>query len=260
MRGAVPLLLIVDPKVTVGDLLTAGTVVIAAITLFLSWRGERKARDRERANAVRTAASETLAKLERWQELAMFFYQEIQPLFIDVSDMLSPKSFDLANARDALWKGLTNCRAGTQQRILTENIELAYVGLQVYDSRVYAAIGRLMECLRGIDNEVYGSFIEYGAQDAVQNLIDQAERYEPAMLGNALRETAEEHAHALRDRSSSEIAPMRAFLLECIARDDQDLLRRRGPHELPSPGPMMQPSHTGGAPGGIAAASHTRGE
>jgi hypothetical protein len=179
--------LTVEPNVSIGDLLTAGTVLISALALFASWRSERKARDRERANEVRAAATATVAKLERWQQLADFYYVSIQPLFVTISDMLSPETVSrtqkLEEARDALWRELTEARTASQQRILEENIELAYVGLQAYDQTAYASVVKLVADLRHIDEEVYAEFVTKGAQRAVSHADKYGAKYHPALLG-----------------------------------------------------------------------------
>jgi hypothetical protein len=225
--GVVPLGRIsFDGTISTGDLLTVAAILVSLATLLSAWSRERKARSSDRANAVRTAATTTLAKLERWEELAIFFYEEIQPVFIDVSKSLSPKDFDRPRARDSLWRGLTELRVKTHERILDEDIELAYVGLQVYDSRVYSAVATAVSRLREVEQEVFWRFLERDAQGAVLAL-QGPDDYEPAQLGNALRSAAAGAADALRRETSEALESIRAFLLETVALDDEELLGRR---------------------------------
>jgi hypothetical protein len=221
-----------DGTISIGDLLTVATVLLSLATLLYTWGRERKVRRTDRANAVRAAATSTLAKLERWEELALFFYEEAQPLFIDVSNALARDDFDLSHARDVLWKGLTEYRVKSQQRILQEDIELAYVSLQVYDSKVYEAIHATIARLRELERQAFRQFLEHEAQDAVFRLEGARDGYEPAVLGNALRAVAGERADALRLSAAEALSPIRSFLLRTVSLDDDELLHRRVRREL----------------------------
>lgn len=222
-----------DDTVSIGSLLTVVTVGLSALTLLFTLHRERKARSRDRANAVRAAALETLAKLERWQGLALFFFDEIHPLVIEVTNKLSPDDFDLEGARDDLWAGLSKLRVTVQERIVKEEIESAYVGLQSYDPRVYNATAAVLKELRELDVEAF-----WALQDEAQNEVlawdGRGSEYGPALLGDALRGVASSRADRLRDSTDEVLKPIRNYLLETVTLTDEQLLRRRLPtDELP---------------------------
>jgi hypothetical protein len=57
------------PDVEVGNLLTAVSVLIAALTLARAWNSDRVVRRKEQADRVRNAAARTYAKLERGRDI-----------------------------------------------------------------------------------------------------------------------------------------------------------------------------------------------
>jgi hypothetical protein len=121
----------IDPTVEVGDILTSLSIVISVIALLTAWSKDRYLRRKEQANKVRNAAAKTLAKLERWRGLSLWIFQDIQSLFVETSEILA-RDFDFILARDFLWGKLNDARLKTFQRILDEEIEIAYVDLYSY--------------------------------------------------------------------------------------------------------------------------------
>jgi hypothetical protein len=109
--------LIVDRTLKAGDVLTSLTIIVSVVALITTLTKERDTRTREQADRVRVAAAKTLAKLERWQSLQLSLYQELQPVYVDVSESLA-RRFDVVAARDYLWKQVNAQRVRIAARIL----------------------------------------------------------------------------------------------------------------------------------------------
>lgn len=221
----------VDATVNLGHLLTIATVLISVSALVIAWRKDVHAREREIADRVRSAAARTLAKLERWEELASWFYRDIQPALVEVTESLG-ETFDVGIARDLLWRKLMTARIGSAERILKEEIENAYVDLYAYQPSVYEPFTTTVAQLRRIDGEVYEQFLKT-AQDVVMAYRDRRDDYRPAELGNDLRAVTFDAQRRLRTRLGTALDPMQGFLLEVVSQPDTVLVRRR--LALPAP-------------------------
>jgi hypothetical protein len=214
-----------DSTVEVGHILTSVTIALSVLALLISRAKDRRTREHELANAVRGAAARTLAKLERWEELALWYYSDAKPLFIDASDKLA-EQFDVEGVRDFLWRSLENARLGAAERIRDEELEEAYVELYAYDPRVYERFRATLVDLKAVDLKIYGSFLE-AAQGEVLAFQGRRKGYAPPLLGNALRRASSEHERDLQTEIRAALGPLHDFLVEIVSSDDRALLARR---------------------------------
>jgi hypothetical protein len=221
-----------DRTITIGNLLTIATVLVSVATLASALRKDRRTREREVADRVRSAAAVTLAKLERWEELARWFYQDIQPAFLEVTKSMA-EEFDVPAARDLAWTRLTSARIGSAERILKEEIENAYVNLYAYEPMVYQPFTTTVAQLRRIDREVYEEFVQT-AQDVVLAYRDRREEFHQAELGNDLRAAAAAAERRLVARMRAALEPIRGFLLTVVTQPDAVLVRRSLALPLPA--------------------------
>src|SRR5262249_34861017 len=155
-----------DRSVKLGDVLTSVSILVACLTLVLTWLQERRLRRKEYADRIRRAAAETAVALERWKELALRFYEEIQPLITD-ADVRLLQEQDVVKVRDFLWRGLVAARAETCQQIHKEKIETAYVGLYGYHPDVQATYRAAVESLRRAEQRTYDEILEHTQDDVL---------------------------------------------------------------------------------------------
>jgi hypothetical protein len=166
-----------------------------------------------------------LAKLERWQELALWYYRDVQPIIVDASETLE-REFDIEGVRDLLWKTLESARIQAAERIRDEEIESAYVELYAFDSSVYERFRTTLAKLKAVDKSIYGSFLQ-SVQAEVMAFEGRREGYTPALLGNALRRTCHLHERELAAEIERSLRPLHDFLVDVVSMDDATLLRRR---------------------------------
>jgi hypothetical protein len=213
-----------DKTIKASDVLTSLTIILSVIALVVTLTKDRDTRVREQANQVRTAAAKTLAKLERWQALQKSLYSELQPAYVETSEMLS-KDFDVIKARDSLWKTINAQRVRISDRILSESIETAYVDLFAYypsiRAKFLAAIAQLNE-----SEDVATSKLLRDTQAAVMSFEGKKDGYSSAMLGNALRYAAAPVEKVFVQDTNTILKPIRDDLYALISSDDETILKK----------------------------------
>jgi len=86
-------------EINIGEILTFLSIIISVIALMVSWSKDREIQRREQANKIRVEAAKVLAKIERWKELQLWFYQEIEQIFVETSEKLSENK-NIVSTRD----------------------------------------------------------------------------------------------------------------------------------------------------------------
>jgi hypothetical protein len=233
-----------DSSIDVGNILTVVTILVSVSAVLLSLAKDRRTRERDLADRVRGAAARALAKLERWQELALAYYEDVLPAFVEASQFLGqdvdPTDTDNPDrdkkaaiaARDALWPALESVRISSLQRIREEEIETAYVDLYAFNVSGYERFRSTLARLKDIDQRLYKSF-KNETQEPIFAMGANRAKYTTANLGDALRRTAERFRNQLEAALASEIDPLRSFLASIMAMNDQRLLRSRASQEEP---------------------------
>ncbi len=154
-------------EITVGNLLTAASVLISAAALAYSWRNDRQLRRLEYADRIRYAAGLTASVFDRWQTLVQQFFDGVQPLIVEI-DELAAQGQDTAAARRALVRGLYEHRAAVRRDVREERIESAYVDLYGYDPNVHALFLATVAQLHRIDDRAFDQLLHLakGSQSA----------------------------------------------------------------------------------------------
>jgi hypothetical protein len=176
-----------NPEVTIGSILTTVSILITIISLLFAWHKDRQLKRKEYADRIRRAAGTVTAKLERWRELSLRFFDDIQALITD-ADIKITKEQDAIATRDFLWRGLVIEQAKSSQRILDEMIEIAYIDLYGYDPDIQALFVGAVQRFKAIDRNIHNCVLELTQQDVLE-LSKTRQPIRSAQLGNALRRT-----------------------------------------------------------------------
>jgi len=218
------LALTIASSFSVGELFTGTSILVSIIALLYAWHKDQKLRKQEYADRIRRAGSSVTAKLERWRELSLSFFAEIQPLFVDV-DALLLKQRDLDATRDSLWRGLTVAYAESLRRIREEQIEIAYADLYGYNAKARElfskVVGRLKKIYSGKFSDVLAK-----TQANVRSLRGQEKTVVSADLGNALREPCRVLNEQLAKDLDDVIDPFRKQMIKLIEASDSDLVKK----------------------------------
>jgi hypothetical protein len=195
-------------EVNVGHLLTVVSVLIALSSLLYSqWRDRVQERAVEQA-AIRQAAGAGLAELDRISNEIEIFFLEIEPEYVTVSEALSEHR-DLVEARDELWRFISEKRTAMEQAIARGSGLSAAQAIARSDPELYAD---LQSVLRELTDLRIAAFADLQAATQGQVLSLELEGYTSAVLGNALRTVHARSQYDCRSRRDALTAPVRARL------------------------------------------------
>lgn len=215
----------VGKNIQAGELLTALTVLISFVALLTTLWKEIHANRSTQVDRIRAAAAKTLGKLERWRDLALWYYEDIQPLFVATSNMLA-QEFDVAKARDYLWSELGAARNKSKQRIVDESIETAYVELASYFPGIYQVFSTTLGAMKDVEEGRYVDLVQL-CQMTVLQYSERKEGYVPPMLGNDLRGACAHVRSLFFTQVSEASAPIHDFLVALIAQSDARILQAK---------------------------------
>jgi hypothetical protein len=212
-----------DPAVDLGSLVTAVSVLIASASLAWTWVKDRRLREREYADRVRRAAITALVGLERWRELALALYDDIQPLLTE-ADVMLVETQDVVKTRDSFWRSLLVARREASRQFTLENLEATYQDLYVHDPSIHAQFADALQRLKSHDRDALGQL-----QQTTQRIILDMNARRPFAstdLGNLLRAGVRTVAESLATRASECVLPFRDMVLTLVTLQDREILQR----------------------------------
>lgn len=204
---------------------TAASVVVAAIALGYAWYKDRLLKRREFADRTRHAAALLTAKLERWSQLALRLFEELQPLITE-TDILAVEKKNVIQVRDYWQKAVIAARANVIRDVQAEQIELSYAELYGYNSSVRELFTRTVEALRETDERVFKNLMDE-TQKNILGLRGREAQLHSAELGNLLRATCKKVKKCLYLEFEEILSPVRKDLLKLIDASDDDLFKKR---------------------------------
>lgn len=210
-------------EIKIGDFITASAILLSLISLLISLRKDRNLRKREQADKVRNAAARTLAKLDRWKEITLLMFAQMDIVFVETSKLWASGSKG-QTLRDELWERLDQVRVKSLENITKEEIETAYQDLYSFDPCVRDYFEKVLNLLKDEEEVMFHMALLPG----VQNILDEMERI------NYDRHTANFRnplmAHSIRIRGKYEsrlikvLAEVSRVLLELIGKTDNEIL------------------------------------
>ena len=230
----------IEKTVKLADFLTPVSLLVTVCGFVWSIYKDRKSREAADADRIRAAASKALGKLQRWKEVALWYYRDVQPVFVDVSGELAA-DFDPGKARDHLWMALSAARIKNAERLLNESLETAYVELASYYPGVYDPFRAAIRAMKTIDEERYSDALDLG-QRAVMSFEGRRNGYVPPLLGNQLRSVTGAVSTLLAEQLNDASRHVESFLVSLINESDQLLLDgKRSTRQIANP-PERYPS------------------
>jgi len=211
-----------EPTIGVGDILMSLTVLLSAIALILSLAKDRTTRVREQADIVRSTAASAIVSLDRWQSVELSLYQELQPLFVELSEEL-PKAYDVVAIRDRFWMQVNLERTRVARHVLEEQLSTAYLGVLSHLPAARADYVSVFNELTLVEDRITQRFLAE-SEHAILKFEDKQAEYQSAQLGNALRAEAAAAALELKEQSDGVIAPVRNSLLAFIGLPDTEIV------------------------------------
>jgi hypothetical protein len=175
----------INTEVTVGDILTIAALLLTVITILIAWQKDRRLKLKEYASPIRHSAGLIIAKVRRWKVLSLQYFDEIQPILTDADGIVTAKK-DVTSARDSLWRNLVASRALYNEKILDEEIEVAFAGLHGYDPKIQDLFTEAVNQLQAVDKAVNNILLQLTQFD----VLAASEPSLSAKLGNKLRKSS----------------------------------------------------------------------
>ena len=211
----------VERSIKVGDLLTSVSILVSVLALVITLGKDRQVRQKDQADKVRGVAARTLGKVERWSKLALFYYDEVDPVFVQTSELVA-KNETLPAARDFLWRELKRIRIHAEERKLEEQLENSYVELFSYHPCVRTLFIHSLRNMSIAETSVFEQFLA-SAEMAVFDSRGKP-TFQTADLGNSLRDVAARARKDLETRFNPPLERLRDFLAQIVTKSDADLV------------------------------------
>jgi hypothetical protein len=206
-------------SIKVGEILTIITILVSVATLLYSQYRDREIRLREQAARTRNAAGKTFAMLQRWQSLNLSLFDELQPVFVETTEVLV-KKHDIKETQDFLWKNINTCEAKIADKIMDEGIEIAYSDLLVNLPKYRSFFMKQDETLQIMRKNTIDEFLV-----EIQNNVTSAKNSEGIVeLRNTLRKTAERFKQDFKKKTDNILEHINEILFDVINKKDKEIV------------------------------------
>ena len=213
------------PEISIGDILTIVSILVSVIALLISWQRNRELKRKDVADKIRHGAGMVVVKLQRWRELSIHYFEDIQPLITEV-DMEFVKKGSIPEVMNTFWVKLSDLRTKTSQRIIDEQIETAYIDLFGFDPRIQILFNEVVNRLKLIDNSIYTQ-ARYSTQADILTALSQPKKYKSSELGNKLRNTCYMLANECQQLMDGTIEPFSKEMIRLIELSDLQIVKRK---------------------------------
>jgi hypothetical protein len=215
-----------NTEVTVGNLVAVGAAIISAVAILAALAKERALRKKELADRVRQSTALVVAKLDRWKQIALQTFDQLQMAATEADGQLIAGGDDIAT-RDSFWKQVVTTQASLAKSVLDEEIEVAYSNLFGYDPRIHDLFTGAVLRLRHIESFVFLQVLNRTQNDILNVRADGSDELVSAKLGNRLRYTLAESRCLLEESMEAVLAEFRKGMLPIIRASDDDLVHRK---------------------------------
>lgn len=217
--------MLLKPEISVGDILTIVSIAISVIALLISWQKSQELKRKEFADKIRRGSSTVVVKIQRWRELSIRFFEDIQPLITE-ADIELVRNQKVPDVRDTFWLKISDVRTMTSQRIIDEQVETAYIDLFGFDPRIQTLFTEVISRLRAIDKSIYTQ-TRYSTQADILSFLPQSGQFTRTELGNKLRNTCDLLCNECQRLMDESIEPFIKEMVRLIEQNDSQIVKRR---------------------------------
>jgi hypothetical protein len=214
---------IFDPIVSIGNFISALAIAATAAGILVNLRKDRALRRKEYADKIRRSAAMIMAKVDRWQQLSLQLFSEIQP-FLARTDMLLLEEREPRKADDFFWCQCVDVHIAIARRIMDEQIEIAYSELFGYDPRFHSLFTTAVQSLREIDRRLVNAFLLEAQRDILAEPEDRV--FVSTRLGNKLRARSESFATNTQRSMGCVLDEFQSEVLKLIQASDAEIVNR----------------------------------
>jgi hypothetical protein len=226
--------MIITPEITVGNILTLGSIIFGVFTFLYTWTKERNSKKKQYADLIRNAASTVLAKLERRKEISLLFFEKVQETITE-ADMKICKEKDVLSTRDFFWQMLVKVHSEARKEIVSEEIEIAYSTLYGYDPKIRNLFKSAIQLLDEAEDQIFTEYLLL-TQKNIMEFRGKEDILYSALLGNSLRTSTHEMKLACSNVLGKIIEKFSTEVLKLIESNDADIYNKetdiKNPDEL----------------------------
>jgi len=211
-------------EISLGDLLTPISILVSLVAVLITWENDRAERTKAYADGIRHSCSTVSAKLQRWGTLADRYFDDIQPVLITVAAETA-QTHTIQPARRDLYRGLMDAEGKASQRIVDEQLEIAYMELYGYVPSLRPPFDGIRERITEAESDCH----ERLAAALQSKIMDQKllQSNDSKDMGNALRAEVKEERNKLDARIRAITDPLSSNLLKLINLSDEELVDSR---------------------------------
>jgi hypothetical protein len=161
------------------------------------------------------------AKIERWSPLADRYFEDIQSAIVDASEEIEA-THKREPANRHLYKGLELAQAAASQRVVDEQLEVAYIELYGYVPSLQKTFDSTIREMKKLETDAQND-----TNLSLQKDLEDGETLKlptSIEIGNVLRGDAEARRQRLRGEIEAKVAPLREQMLHLINLSDKDIL------------------------------------
>ena len=104
-----------NTQVRPGEAFIAVSVLLVLVGFLALWHRDHSLKEREHADRIRHVAAVVRAKIERWPDLEDRYFEDLEPLLVDVSEKIE-QTHTTEPANRILYKGLAYAKGRSSQR------------------------------------------------------------------------------------------------------------------------------------------------
>jgi len=218
--------LILNPEFKVSDILTAVSIFVGIIASL--YVGSGIIQQREYADKIRSSATGVVVNLERWKELHLHFFKEIQEGIEKEIDGVYVTEEEKDKIRNIIWAHISEKRAEILERIIDEQISHAYKDLYLYNPNIEELFNDIIDKLKYIDLKIYQYLLSNLQNDiwAINNINDTND-HDTDPLKNRMVLTANLMTYAYTDLINESLDPIRDEFKKMIKATDRDLFQKK---------------------------------
>jgi len=210
-----------NTHIRTGEALSAVSVLLLLVGLLALWRYDHSLKEWQHADRIRHNAAALGAKVERWPDLEDRYFEDLEPLLVDVSEKVE-QTHSTEPANRILYKGLADAKGRSSQRWLDEQWEQPVAKLIVDVPEMQPVLRQALGSVKYTEEKMYGD-LSVSLQAALRDESVLKLKQSPE-IGNVLRMKVAEKRSEFLPRVRDIAEPLRQELKTVLDMTDADLL------------------------------------
>lgn len=207
-------------EISVGELLTALSIIISLIGVLITWNKNQQIAISNEATRMRELSIQAFSNVQQWQEEEQLFFNQVDVLIKQVSRTYTETN-DRILTRDMFWEGVTQLRNDLDTKIISKDLKTFHFQLLnkgIDQDSVFITTIALLEKLVQFNFEAYLKETELAI--LLKEINDPRES---AILGNYLRNVNDKYRDKTKEIFREETLTLKKQLRAIITKPDRAL-------------------------------------